>query len=97
MTILLFLCEMAALQICLAAFFVGRILFQEAKNGDKLKQERYIRKTKSLEEKSLQGSESGGYLLSHNKCSTIGVAELNDPVRNGKGWDLSAITTSIYG
>ena len=39
------------------------------------------------------GSESGGYLLSHNKCSTIGVAELNDPVRNGKGWDLSAITT----
>ena len=27
--------------------------------------------------------------------STIGVAELNDPVRNGKGWDLSAITTSI--
>ena len=43
------------------------------------------------------GSESGGYLLSHNKCSTIGVAELNDPVRNGKGWDLSAITTSIIG
>ena len=39
------------------------------------------------------GSESGGYLLSHNKCSTIGVAELKDPVRNGKGWDLSAITT----
>ena len=29
--------------------------------------------------------------------STIGVAELNDPVRNGKGWDLSAITTSIWG
>ena len=27
--------------------------------------------------------------------STIGVAELNDPVRNGKGWDLSAITTLI--
>ena len=36
--------------------------------------------------------ENGGYLLSH-KCSTIGDAELNDPVRNGKGWDLSAITT----
>ena len=35
---------------------------------------------------------NGGYLLSH-KCSTIGDAELNDPVRNGKGWDLSAITT----
>ena len=50
-------------------------------------------KTKSLEGISLQGSESGGYLLSHNKCSTIGVAELNDPVRNGKGWNLSAITT----
>ena len=30
-------------------------------------------------------------------CSTIGVAELNDPVRNGKGWDLSAITTLIIG
>ena len=28
--------------------------------------------------------------------STIGDAELNDPVRNGKGWDLSAITTLIY-
>ena len=27
--------------------------------------------------------------------STIGDAELNDPVRNGKGWDLSAITTLI--
>ena len=40
----------------------------------------------------LRLSENGGYLLSH-KRSTIGVAELNDPVRNGKGWDLSAITT----
>ena len=29
--------------------------------------------------------------------STIGDAELNDPVRNGKGWDLSAITTLIWG
>ena len=29
--------------------------------------------------------------------STIGDAELNDPVRNGKGWDLSAITTLIIG
>ena len=45
-------------------------------------------------EANLKASENGGYLLSHN-CSTIGVAELNDPVRNGKGWDLSAITTSI--
>ena len=42
----------------------------------------------------MKGSESGGYLLSHLR-STIGVAELNDPVRNGKGWDLSAITTLI--
>ena len=40
----------------------------------------------------LRLSKNGGYLLSH-KRSTIGVAELNDPVRNGKGWDLSAITT----
>ena len=31
------------------------------------------------------------------QCSTIGDAELNDPVRNGKGWDLSAITTLIKG
>ena len=61
-----------------------KILIYANKNG-------YI-KTKSLEG-LLQGSKSGGYLLSHNKCSTIGVAELNDPVRNGKGWDLSAITT----
>ncbi len=29
--------------------------------------------------------------------STIGDAELNDPVRNGKGWILSAITTLIWG
>ena len=29
------------------------------------------------------------------QCSTIGDAELNDPVRNGKGWNLSAITTLI--
>ena len=42
-----------------------------------------------------RGVKSGGYLLSHNKCTTIGAAELNDPVRNGKGWDLSAITTLI--
>ena len=62
-----------------------KILIYANKNG-------YI-KTKSLEGITLQGSETGGYLLSHNKCSTIGVAELNDPVRNGKGWDLSAITT----
>ena len=40
----------------------------------------------------ISGLGNGGYLLSH-KCSTIGDAELNDPVRNGKGWDLSAITT----
>ena len=40
-----------------------------------------------------RGFKSGGYLLSHNKCTTIGAAELNDPVRNGKGWDLSTITT----
>ena len=40
----------------------------------------------------MKASESGGYLLSHER-STIGDAELNDPVRNGKGWDLSAITT----
>ena len=43
---------------------------------------------------SLKTPENGGYLLSH-KRSTIGAAELNDPVRNGKGWDLSTITTSI--
>ena len=51
--------------------------------------------TKSSEESSLRRTESGGYLLSHNMCSTIGVAELNDPDRNGKGWDLSAITTLV--
>ena len=43
---------------------------------------------------SLKTPENGGYLLSHIR-STIGAAELNDPVRNGKGWDLSTITTSI--
>ncbi len=35
----------------------------------------------------------GGDLLSHLVGSTIGAAELNDPVRNGKGWNLSAIAT----
>ena len=29
------------------------------------------------------------------KCSTIGVSELNFSVRNGKRWDLTAITTLI--
>ena len=52
----------------------------------------YIYNERNLE-RMLKASKSGGYLLSHNKCTTIGVAELNDPVRNGKGWDLSAITT----
>ncbi len=27
------------------------------------------------------------------KCSTIGVSELNFSVRNGKRWNLAAITT----
>ena len=38
--------------------------------------------------------EKGGYLLSHVR-STIGVAKLNFSVRNGKRWDLRAITTLI--
>ena len=36
--------------------------------------------------------EKGGYLLSHVR-STIGVAKLNFSVRNGKRWNLRAITT----
>ena len=57
-----------------------------------------LRKSNDSRQKK-RGSESeplenGGYLLSH-KCSTIGDVELNDPVRNGKGWDLNAITTLI--
>ena len=48
--------------------------------------------------KEPSGNKSSGALkmaatYSPTTCSTIGVAELNDPVRNGKGWDLSAITT----
>ena len=31
--------------------------------------------------------------LPHDKCSTIGVSELNFSVRNGKRWNLTAITT----
>ena len=52
-----------------------------------------IQKQRSLKI-ALKTPENGGYLLSHIR-STIGAAELNDPVRNGKGWDLSTITTSI--
>ena len=55
-----------------------------------------FKQTKNPSSVMMKGSKSGGYLLSH-KRSTIGVAELNDPVRNGKGWDLSAKTTSIGG
>ena len=51
--------------------------------------------TKSPDHYLIGTPKDGGYLLSHYR-STIGDAELNDPVRNGKGWDLSAITTSIY-
>ena len=38
--------------------------------------------------------QNGGDLLSRLR-STIGVAELNCPVRNGKGWNLRAKATSI--
>ena len=43
---------------------------------------------------ALKYTPTGGYLLSR-VSSIIGVAKFNDLVRNGKGWDLSAITT-IY-
>ena len=36
----------------------------------------------------------GGDLLSHPGGSTIGAMELNFSVRNGKRWDLHAITTN---
>ena len=36
----------------------------------------------------------GGYLLSRLR-STIGAAELNCPVRNGKGWNLRTKATSM--
>ena len=36
--------------------------------------------------------QDGDYLLSHLR-STIGVTKLNFSVRNGKRWDLTAITT----
>ena len=41
---------------------------------------------------------SGSYLLSHRGCplSTIGVGRLNFRVRDGNGWDPSAITTGLY-
>ena len=51
---------------------------------------------------SIKSKRTRGYILEFSKMaatyspttrSTIGDAELNDPVRNGKGWDLSAITT----
>ena len=42
---------------------------------------------------------NGGYLLfqlvANWWVSTIGVGELNFSVRNGKRWDLTAITTAI--
>ena len=55
--------------------------------------ETYIQKKEALQLLA-ELPKDGGYLLSHLR-STIGDAELNDPVRNGKGWDLSAITTLI--
>ena len=39
-----------------------------------------------------EGNQDGDYLLSHLR-STIGASELNFSVRNGKRWDLTAITT----
>ena len=41
---------------------------------------------------------SGSYLLSHRGCplSTIGVGRLNFRVRDGNGWDPSAITTGLF-
>ena len=62
-----------------------------------------VRSTTSRMAKSDTNKEARGFLLGLPKVaatysptmqrSTIGDAELNDPVRNGKGWDLSAITT----
>ena len=67
----------------------------KTKEHTKNKNKGAYKKQRSLEIiNSLKTPENGGYLLSH-KRSTIGAAELNDPVRNGKGWDLSTITTSI--
>ena len=54
-------------------------------------------KKESPESSSLNSGglrQNGGYLLSHLR-STIGVAKLNFSVRNGKRWDLRAITTLI--
>ncbi len=63
-------------------------------NPQPLKQEALPTKTKSLEEYSSRLRKSA-VTYSPTTRSTIGDAELNDPVRNGKGWDLSAITTLI--
>ena len=41
-----------------------------------------------------EGGKDGGYLLSRLR-STIGAAELNCPVRNGKGWNLRTKATSM--
>ena len=56
-----------------------------------------VHKKESPESSSLNSGglrQNGGYLLSHLR-STIGVAKLNFSVRNGKRWDLRAITTLI--
>ena len=54
-----------------------------------------IYKQRALGDKSSGAPKVAATYSPTMQCSTIGDAELNDPVRNGKGWDLSAITTLI--
>ena len=42
-------------------------------------------------------SKYGGDLLSHKECSTIGAAELNCSVRDGKRWSLRAVAAWMGG
>ena len=58
-----------------------------------MSKKRHYWKKKSRVYSCILGSEKGGYLLSHLVGSTIGVSELNFSVRNGKRWNLAAITT----
>ena len=44
----------------------------------------------------LNKKKAGSYLLSRNESSIIGVRELDFRVRNGNGYYLSTMATSIY-
>ena len=71
------------------------LLLPRIVSGTRKEADNTTQKQRALGEKSSGALKVAATYSPTMQRSTIGDAELNDPVRNGKGWDLSAITTLI--